>query len=401
MYKVLFIDRKTKQIDALRDLLAPEFLLQSSADFDEGLERLKTQGIDCVVVDLDSVDPAWGVRPLARLARLSPASAIIVTQATLEPRAVLPWLEAGVASFYAQPYEADRLADALRYGLAVQLSGGRMRPFPIRSPSPPWARPANEAGGDELPPMIGLSEPMRKVRVTLACYAAADECVLIRGETGTGKDLAAYEIHRASSRREGPFRSINCAAIAETLADSELFGTTKGAFTGAVDKPGLFEAARGGTLFLDEVGELSLPIQAKLLRAIENKEGVRVGSMKTIRYDVRLICATNAPLTPPGFRQDLFHRISVLPIAMPPLRARDGDVELLAREFLRQEAPGARLSAEAVEELKARPWFGNVRELKNCIKRAAILSFGATAIGRDELRDCMDAADGVGQKYLG
>lgn len=401
MYKVLFIDRKTKQIDALRDLLAPEFQLLSSADFDEGLERLKARGIDCVVVDLDSIDPAWGVRPLARLGRLSPASAVIVTQAKLEPRAVLPWLEAGVASFYAQPYEADRLADALRYGLAVHLSGGRMRPFPIRSPSPPWARPGNEAGGDELPPMIGLSEPMRKVRVTLACYAAADECVLIRGETGTGKDLAAYEIHRASNRREGPFRSINCAAIAETLADSELFGTTKGAFTGAVDKPGLFEAARGGTLFLDEVGELSLPIQAKLLRAIENKEGVRVGSMKTIRYDVRLICATNAPLTPPGFRQDLFHRISVLPIAMPPLRARDGDVELLAREFLRQEAPGARLSAEAVEELKAHAWYGNVRELKNCIKRAAILSFGATAIGRDELRDCLDAADGAGQKYLG
>lgn len=236
--------------------------------------------------------------------------------------------------------------------------------------------------------------------MTLTCYAAADECVLIRGETGTGKDLAAYELHRLSKRRDGPFRSINCAAIPETLADSELFGTTKGAFTGAVDKPGLFEAARGGTLFLDEVGELSPPIQAKLLRAIENKEGSRLGSLKTMRYDVRLVCAANAPLEPPAFRQDLFHRISVLPIAMPPLRVRDGDVELLARAFLRAEAPEARLSSEAIAELKARPWYGNVRELKNCIKRAAVLSFGAAAIGREELRECLDAADGAGQRYL-
>jgi two-component system nitrogen regulation response regulator NtrX len=210
--------------------------------------------------------------------------------------------------------------------------------------------------------------------------------VLVTGENGSGKELVAEAIHRLSKRAAGPFVKLNCAAIPKDLVESELFGYEKGAFTGALQaKRGRLEVADGGTLFLDEIGDLSLEAQAKLLRAIETGEVERVGGTKTLHCDARIVAATNKDLTQAiedgEFRQDLFFRLNVLPLNVPPLRERAGDIELLARHFLArfcgaEGLPLKRLSPEALAALEAYAWPGNVRELRNLMERAAILVEG-------------------------
>ena len=242
------------------------------------------------------------------------------------------------------------------------------------------------------PQLVGDDPSLRKVFMGLQRAASTDATVLIEGESGTGKELFARSLHALSQRADAPFVAINCAAIPENLLETELFGYEKGAFTGAVQrKPGKFEMAHRGTLFLDEIGDLPIGLQAKILRALEEKRFERVGGTASVLVDVRLVAATNkglrAAVAARRFREDLYFRLSVFPITVPPLRDRPGDIPVLARYFVERfcrdlkKRPLA-LSPGALEELQTYRWPGNVRELQNCIERAVILTDGDTILPR-------------------
>jgi DNA-binding NtrC family response regulator len=244
---------------------------------------------------------------------------------------------------------------------------------------------------EPLPGMIGDSPAMQRVYRLARTVAPRTAPVLITGATGTGKELVARAIHDLSPRCSRPMVTINCAAIPEPLLESELFGHTRGAFTGAVQsRLGRIHAAHGGTLFLDEIGELALPLQAKLLRFLEAGELQRLGSPDVFRIDVRVIAASNVDLLrkvhASAFRDDLYYRLAVFPIALPPLADRAPDIVALARHFLAQCDPAMRLSADAEASLGRRSWPGNVRELRHAIERAAILAAPDHQIGAEHLR---------------
>jgi DNA-binding NtrC family response regulator len=238
------------------------------------------------------------------------------------------------------------------------------------------------------PQLVGDDPSLRKVFTSLQRAAATDATVLLEGESGTGKELFARSLHALSGRADAPFVAINCAAIPENLLETELFGYEKGAFTGAVArKPGKFEMAHRGTLFLDEIGDLPMPLQAKILRALEEKTFERVGGTGSVHVDVRLVAATNkglrAAVAARRFREDLYFRLSVFPITVPPLRERAGDIPVLARFFVDRfcrelKKKSLVLSPAALEQLQTYRWPGNVRELQNCIERAVILVDGDT-----------------------
>ena len=263
--------------------------------------------------------------------------------------------------------------------------------------------------------MVGESARMHEVYQFVSKVAAADSTVLIRGESGTGKELVARAIHRTSRRASRPFVAINCAALTETLLESELFGHERGAFTGAVaQKKGKIEIADGGTLFLDEIGELALPLQAKLLRVLQEREFDRVGGTRPIRVDIRLIAASNRNLDEAVkanlFRQDLFFRLNVLAVTLPPLRERREDIELLATYFVQKYAAQAGravtgITPEAYALLKRYDWPGNVRELQNALERAVVLGSSNHIRPEDlpealvEIHDMNGAADGSALRY--
>jgi DNA-binding NtrC family response regulator len=236
------------------------------------------------------------------------------------------------------------------------------------------------------PRIIGEDAKLRQVSQQLHRAAATDATVLLEGESGTGKELFARALHVLSPRADGPFVAINCAAIPENLLETELFGYEKGAFTGAGQrKPGRFELAHRGTLFLDEIGDLPLALQAKILRALEEKQFERVGGTQSLHVDVRIVAATNRNLkqrvAERQFREDLYFRLSVFPIQIPPLRERGDDVLILARHFVDKfcrdlNKKSLTLSPSAIEDIRAYPWPGNVRELQNCMERAVILTEG-------------------------
>ncbi len=230
-----------------------------------------------------------------------------------------------------------------------------------------------------IPDIIGESPAMKSTAALIHKVAATEASVLLLGESGTGKDIIASSIHKLSARKDSPFLAQFCGSIADSLLESELFGYKKGAFTGAVaDKKGLFEAANKGTFFLDEIGDISMPIQAKLLRVLQNKELIRVGDNEPLKVDVRIIAATNKDLRQltkeNKFREDLFYRLNVFPITIPPLRERTGDVKLLANYFIRKHSnKDLGITREALNLLENYLWPGNVRQLENTIQRALIL----------------------------
>ena len=274
-------------------------------------------------------------------------------------------LEAGVDDVVTDPLDELALALALRHVATAPRRTAAVAP----------------------PALIGDGEAMQQLRATIDRVASTRSTVLILGESGTGKELVARAIHDASSRRGRRFVAINCAAIPAALLESELFGHRRGAFTDAVrDKPGLFEDADGGTLFLDEIGELPLALQGKLLRALQEGEIRRVGDTSSIKVDVRLIAATLRDLAGDvrdgRFREDLYYRLNVLPVAIPPLRERTEDIPTLARFFAqrhsaRHQLGEVELSDVAIEALVRQPWPGNVRELENVIERAVVLADGS------------------------
>ena len=249
-----------------------------------------------------------------------------------------------------------------------------------------------------LPGMVGSSEPMQDLARLIRLVAPRSTTVLIEGETGTGKEVVARAVHRLSERAGKPFAVLNCAAIPEALLEAELFGHTRGAFTGAVQsRTGRIEAAHGGTLFLDEIGEMPMSLQAKMLRFLECGELQRVGDNETVRVDVRVIAATHQPLEELAsrvgaertFRLDLYHRLAVFPVEVPALRDRMEDLDLLAEHILEQmgqDMPRKRLSAGARERLREHRWPGNVRELMHVLERGAILAGERMEIGAEEIR---------------
>jgi DNA-binding NtrC family response regulator len=250
-------------------------------------------------------------------------------------------------------------------------------------------RPQSD-GRAKLRSMIGNSEAMMRIFTLTRMVAARDTTVLVTGESGTGKDLIAQEIHLISPRRNQPFVVVNCSAIPEALLEAELFGYTKGSFTGAVQaRIGRIHAAHGGTLFLDEIGDMPLSLQSKILRFLEQGEVQRLGGNENLKVDVRVVAATNAELkkrvAEGQFREDLYYRLAVFPIHLPPLRDRMSDVEELALAFTSRFHPGASLSREALNVLEQHAWPGNVRELRNAIERATILVGGGNDINPEHI----------------
>jgi len=259
------------------------------------------------------------------------------------------------------------------------------------------------SAGGQSGEFVGTSEALRRVQTQLLEVARTDETVLILGETGTGKGLAARAVHALSGRRAGPFIQVNCGAIPEGLVESELFGHEKGAFTGAISrKLGKVEVAEGGTLFLDEIGDLALEAQAKLLRALEEQTFERVGGTQTLKADVRVVAATNRDLkrmvSEGEFREDLYFRLQTFPVRMPPLRERREDVPLLAAYFTERMAAHlnkrvAQLTPEALDLLRAYDWPGNVRELEHAVRRAVIVCRGPSVRASDILLEFGKAGD--------
>lgn len=285
--------------------------------------------------------------------------------------------------------DADTGQPAKRGGLKTEAAYEVMRCLLSQPEESAEAAPQQHI--DTLPNMVGRSEAMQKVYRATRLVAPRDTSVLLVGESGTGKELIAKAVHQLSSRADKPMMTINCAAIPETLLESELFGYERGAFTGAAQsRIGRIHAAQGGTLFLDEIGEMPLSLQPKILRFLEQGEVQRLGSSDVFRVDVRLIAATNCDLEKKveeqQFRRDLLYRLGVFPIAMPRLKDRSGDLEQLARHFLRDLAGAkAEFSAAAMRMLLAHDWPGNVRELRHVIERATILADGAPRIAPEHI----------------
>jgi DNA-binding NtrC family response regulator len=281
-------------------------------------------------------------------------------------------LKAGAFDYVTKPFEQDELKKIIaKAARAHDIERQNLH--------------ANFTDGDR-PPLVGQSASMRAIYDMVARVADSPSTVLITGESGTGKELIAKALHRGSSRRDKPLIKVNCAAIPKDLVESELFGYERGAFTGAVgSKPGRFELADGGTLFLDEIGEVPVEMQVKLLRALQESEFERVGGIKTIRVDVRLIAATNrdlkALIAEGRFREDLFYRLAVVPIALPPLRDRREDIPLLVRHFIDKydQRLGKRVEGiedEAMQLLLSYGWPGNIRELENLMERSVLFADG-------------------------
>lgn len=337
----------------------------------EAIAAATSERFDAIVSDV-YMPEGDGLEVLRKLRAAQPEIPIILMTAQGSVDLAVQAVEEGATDFVAKPFEIEALAGLLRRCLNASRGVSANR------------RDDNEATPVDLSRsgLIGRSSAMVKVYKLIAHAARADATVLISGESGTGKELTARAIHDFSPRRNKPFIAVNCSGLTDTLLEAELFGHTKGAFTGAAgERAGLFEAADGGTLFLDELASTSAAFQASLLRVLQSGEVRRVGSTQTRRVDVRVIGASNADLRAMAeqgiFRPDLFYRLSVLTIDLPPLRQRPGDIELLTRHFLRRLSAGSQplqLALDAYQALQAYPFPGNVRELENALTRAAALS---------------------------
>jgi DNA-binding NtrC family response regulator len=328
------------------------------------LGRTRREAPDCLVVDL-MLPGMSGLELHQELARTGMDTPTILLTGHGDIRTSVRAMKAGAVDVLTKPYDADDLVAAVRQAVS-------------RRSAQRGAGSAHRIDG-----MVGASESLLRVLEEVELVADTDATVLITGESGTGKELVARAIHERS-RRTGPLVRMNCAAIPESLFESELFGHARGAFTGALhDRAGRFEAAQGGTLLLDEIGEVPLAMQPKLLRVIQEKELERVGETRPRKVDVRIVAATNrdlaAEVASGRFREDLFYRLNVFPIANPPLRERREDIPLLAEHFVQASArrlrrPAPRLTEAALRQLAAREWPGNIRELENAIERAVILA---------------------------
>ncbi len=345
-------------------------------------DLLPGSSYDVILLDMnfdrDATGGGEGLEWLGRILELDPDAVVVMITAYGDVELAVRAIKAGATDFVLKPWQNEKLLATL--SAAASLRRSRQEADRLRS--------CSERLGEDLDrsfhELIGDSPSMRRVFETVRKVAATEANVLITGENGTGKELVARALHRQSPRAGRAFIGVDMGAVSENLFESELFGHVRGAFTDArEDRAGRFEVAQGGTIFLDEIGNLSPPLQAKLLQVLENRTVTRLGANKPIPLDVRLICATNLPIgelvEQNRFRQDLLYRINTVEIQLPPLRERPEDLPLLARHFLgeycrKYHRPGRSIGAAALEKLKRHHWPGNVRELRHALERAVILS---------------------------
>jgi DNA-binding NtrC family response regulator len=373
MIRVLFVDDDSQAQKTLTMVLADRFAVSAALTAAEGLEKVRVESPDVVLLDIDLPDRS-GLDLLDDILTEVCAPPVVMLTAYGEVPLVKRAIQAGARDYVLKPYDLSTLEQILERAVC----------------SAELARRIGPAGDAEcaLGRLIGESRAMAQLRALLPRYAAADCPVLIQGESGTGKELVARAVHELSPRRQGPFLALNCAAVPESVLESELFGSEKGAFTDAVSKAGFFERAGGGTLFLDEIAELSLSAQAKLLRVLESRELYRVGGGEAIRVNVRVLSASNRSLKlevgAGRFRQDLFYRLDVLPVLLPPLRERMEDIPLLVAWFLAGlSSETLRIEEQALSRLQEHDWPGNIRELRNVVERGVVLADGRTIRRRD------------------
>ena len=349
-------------------------------DASRALEALAERAIDVVVTDL-RMPGTSGVELLEEIVERWPEIPVVLLTAHGSVEIAVEAMKKGAADFLLKPFDREEILFTVRKQLTRARHGERA----------PEAAPIARGG-------VGSASPrMREVEDMIARAAKGDVTVLIRGESGSGKEVVARAIHEAGPRRGAPFVKLHCAALPDTLIESELFGYEKGAFTGAASrKPGRVELAQGGTLFLDEIGDISPFIQVKLLRLLQDREFERLGSTQTLKTTARFVAATHQPLEElikqRTFREDLFYRLNVLPVWIPPLRDRPEDIEALATTFCRQFGRSngrgeLAIAGEALAVLKTLPWPGNVRQLQNFVERLVVLSDGDELTARDIERE--------------
>jgi two-component system response regulator HydG len=379
---LLVVDDDRAHRTMLKTLLSGwGYRVTEADDGDVAVSLVEERTFDMILMDVRMIRMS-GLEALPRLRRIDPLVPVVIMTAYSSVETAVEALKAGAHDYLTKPLDFDKLKVTIERTVdhaRLQSENRRLR-----------ARLAEHLDRGEI---IGGSPAMARVLERIAQVAPTEATVLITGESGTGKELVAAALHYNSPRRDGPFVKINCAALAETLLDSELFGHERGAFTGAERrKDGKFLLADGGTLFLDEVSEMAMPMQAKLLRVLQEKEFSRVGGEAVIRVDVRLIAATNRRLEDAvaagAFREDLYYRLNVVAIEMPSLAERREDIPLLVDAFLRRFSEKNRkdlkgVTPEAMGRLVRHSWPGNVRELMNVVESAVVLT-------RDEVVDVSD-----------
>ena len=366
----------------LKQLLSDEgFAVLEASTGVEVVDKVKESSPDLVIMDV-RMPELDGIEALARLKSTNPKTAVLIMTAFGSSNAAIRAMELGAFDYITKPFELDKISHSVKRVLDYQDLTQEV-----------------EVLRDEISSLVqterivGNSPAMQEVYKTIGKVAKADATVLITGESGTGKELVAEALHFNSNRRSGPMVKVSCAALPETLLEAELFGHEKGSFTGAMtQRRGRFEMADKGTIFLDEIGEMTVPTQTKLLRVLQERKIERIGSNLPIKVDIRIIVATNKDLQKQveqsKFRDDLYYRLNVINIHMPPLRDRKEDIPSLVEHFLAKHrysatAQPAAISEEAIRRLMEYNWPGNVRELENVIERAVVLSRGQIITSRE------------------
>ncbi len=382
---IVIVEDDAQLLDQLTWSLKGLFEVRGARDASQGRALCETDP-DLYLFDLrlpPSGTVEEGLNLLQDVRRRDPEATVVMMSGEKDRQAVLRSIELGAFDFFSKPVEPKEMVLVLKRALERKRLVQENRELREEA--------RNGASFDQL---IGSTPEMRRLFADIEKVAPSDASVLLVGESGTGKDLVAHSIHERSRRKNHPFIAVNAAALPESLAESELFGHEKGAFTGAVaSRPGRFELAHGGTLFLDEIGTLTAAVQSKLLRVLESHAVERVGGRRSTPVDFRLVSATNedleARVAGGTFREDLFYRINTIPIRIPPLRERADDIPLLAEHFLerflaRHKKSRRRLSDGVLDRLRAHPWKGNVRELEHVIEMLVLFSDGET-IGEEDL----------------
>ena len=381
MARILIIDDEQLIRHALRDILEYEqHDVEEAEDGTTGLKAAMEGKFDAVFCDV-KMPGKDGVEVVEALNLKGVETPVIIMTGHGSVELAVTALKAGAYDFIEKPLDLNRVLVALRN--ATDREALRQETVVLR-------QSRKRSGGVD---MVGQSPALEEIRTIIAKVAPTDARVLITGANGTGKEVVARNIHGQSNRKGGPFIEVNCAAIPADLIESELFGHEKGAFTSAVkQRKGRFEQAQGGTLFLDEIGDMALPAQAKMLRALQERVIQRVGGDKNIKVDVRVLAATNkdlaAEIEAGRFREDLYHRLNVIPVKVPSLAERSSDVPILVEHFLGGVAdelgvPPPKFTKEALAALSKAPWPGNIRELRNVVERLVILC--GTQVGAEDV----------------
>ena len=381
--KILIVDDNEDLLKAAKMYLKRHFAQVDTEKNPETIPSLmNNEDYDVILLDMnftkDVSSGSEGYYWLDRILKIDPSAVVVLITAYGDVQMAVKAIKAGATDFVLKPWENEKLLATLYSSMKLRQSLDEVENLKIKN------QEINLAINEKYKEIIGQSTSMQRIFQTIDRVAHTDANVLILGENGTGKELVARAIHGHSSRKNETFATVDLGSITETLFESELFGHKRGSFTDAKeDRAGRFELANNGTLFLDEIGNLSMPLQAKLLTIIQNRKVNRVGSNKDTLINIRLICATNMPLyemvKENRFRQDLLYRINTIEVEIPPLRERLEDIPLLANHFLKQYAARygksiTKMSEAAMTRMSKHPWPGNIRELQHAIERAVILS---------------------------